>query len=140
PLSAWAGIEPSDLHLERWPNSSTSFSQPIAVTHAGDGSGRVFVIERCSSIRIVKNGALLTTPFLSINASCSSEQGILGIAFDPDYAENGEFYVSYSAPGSDPRLGSSPDHVLARYTVSANPDVANPTGQVILRTPDIAGN
>ena len=140
PWPALAGIEPADLHLERWPNASTSFSQPIAVTHAGDGSGRVFVIERCSSIRVVKNGALLPTPFLSISASCSSEQGILGIAFDPDYADNGQFYVSYSAPGSDPRLGSSPDHVLARYTVSANPDVANPAGQVILRTPDIAGN
>src|SRR5690606_33346642 len=83
PWPALAGIEPADLHLERWPNASTSFSQPIAVTHAGDGSGRVFVIERCSSIRVVKNGALLPTPFLSISASCSSEQGILGIAFDP---------------------------------------------------------
>lgn len=141
PASALAGgIVPGDLHLERWPNASTSFNQPIAVTHAGDGSDRVFVIERCSGIRIVKNGVLLPTPFLTVNASCSSEQGILGLAFDPDYADNGEFYVSYSAPGSDPRIGSSPDHVLARYTVSANPDVANPTGQVILRTPDIAGN
>lgn len=141
PLPAIAGIDPADLHLERWPNASTTFSQPIAIRNAGDGSGRVFVIERCSGIRIVKNGTLLATPFLSVNASCSSEQGILGLAFDPDFATNGEFYVSYSAPSSDPRLGSSPDHVLARYTVSPpSADVANPTGQVILRTPDIAGN
>ena len=141
PLCSRAGgIDPPDLHLVRWPSSSTTFSQPIAIRNAGDGSGRVFVIERCSGIRIVKNGVLLSTPFLSINASCDFEQGILGLAFDPDYATNGEFYVSYSAPSSDPRIGSSADHVLARYTVSANPDVANPTGQVILRTPDIAAN
>jgi len=139
-FGATAGIVPADLSLVRWPNGSTTFSQPIAVTSPNDGSGRVFVIERCSGIRVVKNGSLLATPFLTVNASCSSEQGILGLAFDPDYASNGEFYVSYSAPSGDPRLGSSPDHVLARYTVSANPDVANPTGQVILRTPDIAGN
>ncbi len=139
-FAAHAGVTPGDLQLVRWPNTSTSFNQPIAVSSANDGSGRVFVIERCSAIRIVKNGVVLPTPFLSVSASCSSEQGILGIAFDPDYATNGEFYVSYSAPSGDPRLGSSPDHVLARYTVSANPDVANPTGQVILRTPDIAGN
>src|SRR5690606_356144 len=133
--------DPADLHLERWPDASTTFSQPIAIRHAGDGSGRVFVIERCSGIRVIRNGVLLPTPFLSVNASCSSEQGVLGLAFDPDFASNGEFYVSYSAPSSDPRLGSAPDHVLARYTVSPpSSDVANPTGEVILRTPDIAGN
>jgi glucose/arabinose dehydrogenase len=139
-VAAHAGITPTDLALERWPTASTTFSQPIGVTGANDGSERVFVIERCSGIRVIKNGALLTTPFLGVNASCSSEQGVLGLAFDPNYASNGQFYVSYSAPSADPRLGSSPDHVLARYTVSANPDVANPGGQVILRTPDIAGN
>jgi glucose/arabinose dehydrogenase len=142
PISASAGgIDPPDLHLVRWPSASTSFSQPIAIRNAGDGSDRVFVIERCSSIRVVKNGVLLPTPFVSISASCGSEQGILGLAFDPDYATNGTFYVSYSAPSSDPRLGSSADHVLARYTASPpSSDVANPTGTVILRTPDIAGN
>jgi glucose/arabinose dehydrogenase len=138
--AAHAAITPADLHLERWPTSTTTFSQPIAIRHANDGSGRVFVIERCSAIRIVKNGALLATPFLSLTPSCGGEQGILGLAFDPDYANNGTFYVTYTAPSTDPRLGATADQVLARYTVSANPDVANPTGTVILRVPDIANN
>lgn len=132
---------PADLSMQRWPNASTTFAQPIAVRAPNDGSGRTFVIERCSGIRIVKNGAVLATPFLSVSSSCGSEQGILGLAFDPDFATNGTFYVSYSAPSGDPRLGSSPDHVLARYTVSPpGGDVASPTGTVILRVPDIAGN
>lgn len=136
-----AAIAPADLELVRWPDASTTFSQPIAVRSAGDGSGRVFVIERCSGIRIVKDGVLLETPFVSIAASCGGEQGILGLAFDPDYADNGTFYVSYSAPASDPPLGTSADHVLARYTVSdGDPDVANPQGEVILRVPDLASN
>lgn len=138
--SAQAAINPSDLHLERWPDASTTFDKPIAVRHAGDGSGRVFVVEKCDAIRVVKNGVLLATPFLSLNPSCGNEQGILGLAFDPDYASNGTFYVVYSAPSGEPRLGAAADQVLARYTVSANPDVANPTGTVILRVPDIASN
>lgn len=138
---ASAAITPADLELVRWPDATTTFDQPIAIRSAGDGSGRVFVIERCSGIRIVKDGVLLSTAFVDIEASCSSEQGILGLAFDPDYAVNGTFYVSYSAPSSDPQPGDSEDHVLARYHVSAgNPDVADPDGEVILRVPDIAGN
>lgn len=138
PVSA---ATPADLSLQRWPDASTTFAQPIAVRAPNDGSGRTFVIERCSSIRIVKDGVLLTTPFASISNSCSSEQGILGMAFDPDFAGNGTFYVTYTAPSGDPRIGSSADQVLARYTVSPpDADVANPTGQVILRVPDIAAN
>ncbi len=132
---------PADLSLQRWPSASVTFAQPIAVRAPDDGSGRTFVIERCSKISIVKNGAVLTTPFLSINVSCSSEQGILGMAFDPDFANNGTFYVTYTAPSGDPRIGSSADQVLARYTVTpASGNVANPAGQVILRVPDLAAN
>lgn len=135
-----AGI-PADLELVRWPNAGTSFSQPIGVRHANDGSGRVFVIERCGAIRIVEGGTLLATPFLSVNVSCSSERGLLGLAFDPDFANNGTFYISYSAPTSDPVLGSTADHVLARYTVSPpSGNVANPAGTVVMRVPDLAGN
>jgi glucose/arabinose dehydrogenase len=140
-LPAFAGIVPDDLTLVRFPDASTTFAQPIAVDAPDDGSGRVFVIERCSGIRIVKDGAVLATPFLTISTSCSSEQGILGLAFDPDFASNGTFYVTYTAPASDPRLGTSADQVLARYTVSPpDADVANPDGTVILRVPDIAAN
>lgn len=141
PMLATAAVVPADLQLVRWPDSGTSFSQPIAFRAPNDGSGRVFVIERCGSIRVVKNGSLLATPFLSVSVSCGGEQGILGLAFDPNYASNGTFYVSYSAPNGDPALGSSNDHVLARYTASpASSDTANPTGQILMRVPDIANN
>jgi len=133
-------VTPADLSLVRFPDDSTTFAQPIAIRNANDGSGRVFIIERCSDIVIVENGAVLPTPFLSIDTACSSEQGILGLAFDPDYATNGTFYVTYTAPNSDPELGASNDQLLARFTVSSDPDVANPDPEVLLRVPDIADN
>jgi glucose/arabinose dehydrogenase len=137
--AAHAGV-PDDLELVRWPTASTTFSQPIGIRHAGDGSGRVFVVERCGTIRIVDDGAVLATPFLSVSVSCGGELGLLGLAFDPDFESNGTFYVSYSAPGSDPELGTSPDHVLARYTATPGSNVANPTGTVVMRVPDLASN
>lgn len=137
----FSAITPADLALQRWPDASTTFAQPIGVRTANDGSGRVFVIERCSAIRIVKNGVLLSTPFLSITPSCGGEQGILGLAFDPDFSTNRTFYVTYTAPSTEPKLGATADQVLARFTASsANADIADPTGTVILRVPDIANN
>ncbi|HVZ21641.1 MAG TPA: PQQ-dependent sugar dehydrogenase [Vicinamibacterales bacterium] len=134
-------ITPADLSLVRFPDDSTEFSQPIAIRAPRDGSGRVFIVERCGDIRIVKNGAVLPTPFLSVDTTCASEEGLLGLAFDPDYATNGTFYITRTAPDGDPQLGNSNDQLLERYTVSAgNPDVANPVGTEILRVPDIADN
>ncbi len=131
---------PPPVYLVRFPDDNTEFALPIAIRAPNDGSGRVFIIERCDDIVIVQNGAVLPTPFVSIATACSSEQGILGLAFDPDYATNGTFYVTYTAPDSDPSLGDSNDQVLARYTVSSDPNIANPDGEVILRVPDIADN
>lgn len=134
-------VTPADLSLVRFPDDNTTFAQPIGIRAPNDGSGRVFIIERCDDIVIVKNGAVLPTPFVSIDTACSSEQGILGLAFDPDYATNGTFYVTYTAPNGDPQIGDSNDQVLARYTVSAgDPDIANPNGEILLRVPDIADN
>ncbi|MEO5626752.1 MAG: PQQ-dependent sugar dehydrogenase, partial [Dokdonella sp.] len=136
-----AAIMPADLSLVQFPDTNTTFAQPIAIRAPVDGSGRVFIVERCGDIRIVKNGALLATAFLSIDVSCGGEQGILGLAFDPAFASNGTFYVTYTAPSSDPQLGASQDQVLARYVATpANADIANATGSVILRVPDIADN
>jgi len=139
PAIAFA-VTPADLRLARFPDDSTSFAQPIGISAPNDGSGRVFIIERCDDIVIVKNGVVLPTPFLSIDTACSSEQGILGLAFDPDFATNGTFYVTYTAPNGDPELGGANDQVLSRFTVSGNPDIANPNGEEILRVPDIADN
>lgn len=98
---------------------------PIFVTHAGDGSNRLFVVEKAGVIRIVADGALLDTPFLDIREQVNSngnEQGLLGLAFAPAYGENGLFFVNY--------IDSAGDTVVARYQVAttdanqADPDSA----------------
>jgi glucose/arabinose dehydrogenase len=145
--TAQAAITPADLELVPWPDASMTFSEPVAVRAPAGDNARAFVVERCDKpgssntrghIRIVKNGVVLPTAFLSVAVSCTSEQGLLGLAFDPQFASNGAFYVTYTATGGG--LGDSEDQVLARYTVSSNPDVANPGGTVILRVPDIRDN
>ena len=72
--------------------------QPVLVTHAGDGSGRLFVVEQAGRIRILDGGRLLEEPFLDITDRVGSggERGLLGLAFHPDYADNGRFFVNYT--------------------------------------------
>ncbi len=85
------------------------------LTHAGDGSGRIFLVEKQGRVRIIEAGRVLETPFLDISElveSGGSEQGLLSIAFDPDYENNGEFYVNYTS-----RAGGG-DTTIARYRVS----------------------
>ncbi len=106
------------------------FSQPLLVTHAGDGSGRLFVVERGGLIRIVRNGAVDPQPFLDVSTRVrtrGTEQGLLGLAFPPDYATRGHFYVNYTdKSGGDTRV--------ARYRIGADPDVADPaSAHVLLR-------
>ena len=108
-------------------------SAPVHVTNAHDGSGRLFVVEQTGTIRIFKNGAYLATPFLDIHGivTCCGEQGLLSVAFHPNYASNGYFYVYYTDK-------SSPVYKLtiARYHVSANPDVADSaSAQIVLGVP-----
>src|SRR6267142_2390916 len=73
-------------------------SSPVEIAHAGDGSGRLFVAEQAGVIKIVKDGAVLATPFLDITAKVLSggERGLLGLAFHPLYRANGKFYVYYT--------------------------------------------
>ncbi len=104
------------------------FSEPLFVTGAGDGSGRVFVVQKGGLIRILNpaTGVINLTPFLDVSATVSTagEQGLLGLAFAPNYATSGVFYVYASNT-----LG---DTEIRRYTVSANPDVANAGADIIL--------
>lgn len=104
-------------------------SSPVDVTHAGDGSGRLFVIEQAGYIRIFKNGAYLGTPFLDVSAlvSCCGEQGLLSLAFHPSYESNGYFYIYYTD-----NIGNPGDITVTRYQVSADPDVADPASAQIL--------
>ena len=105
------------------------FSEPLFLTTPAGDSARLFIVEQNSAtIRIIKNGAVLAAPFLNIDSKASSggERGLLGLAFHPNYASNGYFYVNYT--------DNSGNTVIARYKVSANPDVADPSSEQIMMT------
>ncbi len=103
---------------------------PVHITHAGDGSGRLFVVEQPGRIRLIKGGALLGAPFLDIRdrVGCCGERGLLSVAFPPDYESKGYFYVNYT--------GKSGDTIVARFSVTADPDVADPGSEEIVLTVD----
>lgn len=107
---------------------ASGFDKPVDVTHCGDL--RVFVVERDGKIIIVnRDGSKNSTPFLDITSqvlSNGSEQGLLGLAFDPNYAQNGFFYVYYIT-GS----GTGETRV-SRFSVSGNPDIADASSEYIL--------
>lgn len=94
---------------------ATGLSSPLYVTHAGDGSGRLFIAEQAGRIRILASGTLLPTPFLDIRDRVRSggELGLLGLAFHPRYAANGRFFVNYTRNGPE-----GLETVIAEYGVS----------------------
>jgi len=104
-------------------------NQPVDIASAGDD--RLFILEREGRIRIVeRDGTVLPDPFLDITddvRSATQDQGLLSMAFHPDYANNGYFYLNYTNPNGDT--------YIARYSVSAgNPDLANPDSRFIIYT------
>ena len=98
---------------------------PVDLT-APAGDTRLFVVEKAGRIRIIKNGALLATPFLDITAQVSSggERGLLGMAFTPNYATSGRFVVNYTNTAGNTRVST--------FRVSANADVADPASEQII--------
>ncbi|MDP9363908.1 MAG: PQQ-dependent sugar dehydrogenase [Chloroflexota bacterium] len=117
------------------------FQQPLQVVDANDGSGRLFVVEQTGTIRIVRNGQVEPEPFLDVSDRITAEgteQGLLGLAFHPNYAENGTFFVGYTADEGE----GAGDNTVARFRVSADdPDRADPdSGEVLLAVPDPYGN
>lgn len=104
---------------------------PVNVTNANDGSGRIFVVERLGRIMIVdSDGALLEEPFFDLTdniISLGSEQGLLGLAFHPDYATNGLFYVLYTD------LRTIGNEFLVEYSVSDDANAADmESGRVLM--------
>ncbi|MBJ7575723.1 PQQ-dependent sugar dehydrogenase [Luteimonas sp. MC1828] len=109
---------------------ATGLSQPVVITHAGDA--RLFVAEQPGRIRVIDNGVVLPTPFLDITArvdDAGNEQGLLGLAFHPEYASNGYFYVNYIF---DPPASTLDRTRISRFTVGANANVADPASEVVL--------
>ena len=78
-------------------------ASPLFAAHAGDGSGRLFVLEQAGRVRVVRDGRLLPVPFLDIAGRVSSggERGLLGLAFAPTFAVDGRFFVDYTDPDGD---------------------------------------
>ena len=113
---------------------ASGLARPVDLTTPRGDRSRLFIVEKTGYLRIVtvSNGVytLLATPFLDIDAlvgSSGNEQGLLGLAFHPNYASNGYFYVDYT--------NNVGDTVIARYRVSTgNPNLADPTSALILLT------
>ena len=126
PLITQAGKEaPSRMHLE---NFLDEVVLPVQVTHAGDGSGRIFVVEQHGRIRVVQNGASNDTLFLDISTqvSCCEERGLINIAFPPSFSASQQFYLSYTNLEGDTNI--------SRFTTTDDPDIADPTSEEILFT------
>jgi glucose/arabinose dehydrogenase len=130
----------TEIPATNTPPNATTFPDPSAydwqlvvsglqrpVDLQTDGSGRLFVIEKVGRIRIIQDGQLLETPFLDISdqvGSVGNEQGFLGLAFHPQYAENGRFFVNYT--------NNNGDTEISRFQVSTDPSSADPDSEVKL--------
>ncbi len=112
---------------------ASGLSRPVGVVNAGTGDDRLFVIEQAGAIKIVQsNGTVLATPFLDITArvdSSSNEEGLLGLAFHPDYAVNGFFYVNYTNT-----TGGIRQTRISRFNATGDPTIADPNSENILLT------
>jgi len=104
----------------------TGVGAPTDIQNAGDGSGRLFIVQQNGIVRIVRNGILMTVPFLDIHTrtQADGERGLLGLAFPPKFAQNGRFYVDYTDLAGNT--------VIAQYRVSSNPDVADSINETAL--------
>ena len=134
PYFLWAQVTHPTYELEVF---ETGFSNSIGLTNAGDGSDRLFVIEQAGVIKIIENGSTLPTPFLDINSIVlgGGERGLLGLAFHPDYKNNGYFFVHYSDNNGDTQISRFSRHI-------SNPNLADATTELkilLVDQPDAPG-
>ena len=109
---------------------ASGFSSPVEIAHPPNDA-RLFIVQQSGLIRILNpNGTINTTPFLSLTTTTivsGGERGLLGLAFHPNYATNGFFYVNYTRAGD----GAT---VIARYTVSSDPNIADASSGTVILT------
>ncbi|MEQ8847953.1 PQQ-dependent sugar dehydrogenase [Botrimarina sp.] len=124
--------------LSRFAQVASGLNLPVYVTAAPGDDSRLFVVELTGAIRVVnaETGQVNATPFLTLpDTIASGEGGLLGLAFHPEYETNGKFYTYSTADNGDATFDGSPSpfssHVR-EFTVSSDPDVANPTGREII--------
>jgi glucose/arabinose dehydrogenase len=123
-------VNPPPVQLELLQVAS-GFTNPLDIQQPADSSGRLFVAEQGGKIKIVNSaGTVLGTPFIDLTSRLVSggEEGLLGLAFHPNYAQNGCFYVNYTTT----RLTGSLQTVIAEYKASpASSNVASPTESIL---------
>lgn len=128
-----ASPTPPRIRLDR---VADGFSSPVYLTHAGDRSGRLFVVEQGGTVRVLRGGRLLPRPYLDIRHRllAGGERGLLSVAFHPRYRETGRLFVNYTAR-PDGRT------VIAEYRVlRTDPDVADSSERVLLEIPQPFAN
>jgi glucose/arabinose dehydrogenase len=128
PAAAIAPAAPSAAGVKLVP-VATGLSQPVFATSPNDGTHRLFIVQKTGSIRILRNGTLLSASFLNISASVSKggEQGLLGLAFSPSFKTNRRYYIDYTDVNGNT--------VVREYRASAtNPNATEAhSGRTILR-------
>lgn len=125
-----------DPSLYQWVKVVGGLDMPLNLATANDGSGRLFEVEQAGAIYIIsKDGTLSNQPFLDVSDLVTddvarggyTERGLIGMAFHPDYAQNGLFFIHY--------INKDNNTILARYKVMAtDPNQADPTSAVIVLT------
>lgn len=114
----------------------SGFELPVYLANAGDGSGKIFVVEKAGRIMVIKDGKTLEEPFLDIVhkvRSKESERGLLSVAFHPRYEENGRFFVNYT--------DLKGDTIVSEFKISSDPDRGDGNSErVLLRIRQPASN
>lgn len=107
---------------------ASGLSSPIYLTSPPGDTNRMFIVQQGGIIKILSAGAILETPFIDLSSVVlsSGERGLLSMAFDPNYTLNGQFFVNYT--------NLNGDTVIARYTVSSSPNIANAASGLVLKT------
>lgn len=116
-------MAPIDLELV-----AGNLVQPVFITHAGDGSGRIFVVEKQGRIKIFADNGVFADAFVDVSGKIltDGEQGLLSLAFPPGFSSKGYFYIYYT--------NLDGDNVVARYSVSVNPNIADAASEEIILT------
>lgn len=125
PTSVAVIPDPADY---AWEAFAEGFTRPTGLATPKDRSGRLFVLEQEGLIHVLQEGQLLPMPFLDLRERASTQgstvRGLQGMTFHPKFTENGYFYVHYTQDGGD--------SVIARYQVSADPNLADPNSELRL--------